>query len=119
MASRFLIPICLGLGLTTTAHSHDWYSGLIAEDGIPCCDKRDCHPVGHRNTESKGLEIEIGGVWIPVRPQTVLQTISPDTSAHACYYYGSKMNLDLRSHNYLKSETTGPIIRCVVLPGNS
>lgn len=114
-----LLTVAFVLGVTATAASHDWYSGLIAEDGALCCNSRDCHPVGHRNTQDKGLEIEIGGIWISVRPKSVLQTTSPDTSAHACYYYGSRVNLDPRSHSYLKSETTGPVVRCVILPGNS
>ena len=88
-----LLALSFLAGLVGTAASHDWYSGLIAEDGSLCCNSRDCHPVEYRNTETGGLEIEIGGVWIPVRPKSVLQTTSPDASAHACYYHGSTVGI--------------------------
>jgi hypothetical protein len=99
--------------------AHDWYLDLKAKDGASCCSKKDCHPVDHRYTDGKGLELQIGVAWILVDPDVVLSTSSPDDHAHACYFYGSKRNTDEKSWNYLKWETTGPVVRCVILPGSS
>src|SRR4051812_43369906 len=84
-----------------------------------CCSMKDCQPVGHRYTGIKGLEIQIGEVWFVVNPASVLPLSSPDNDAHACYYYGRTRNVDESSKNYLNWYVTGPVIRCVILPGDS
>jgi hypothetical protein len=101
-----------------TAQSHDWYTGLMTEDGRMCCNDRDCTPVNHRYTNNV-LEVEIEGAWMTVRPNDVLQTSSPDNRAHACYYHSTRMNLDLRSPQFGHHEKAGNVIRCVILPGSS
>ena len=98
---------------------HDWYTNLKAKDGASCCSMKDCQPVGHRYTGIKGLEVQIGEVWFVVNPASVLPVSSPDNDAHACYYYGSTRNVDESSKNYLNWYVTGPVIRCVILPGDS
>jgi hypothetical protein len=103
----------------TNVSGHDWYTALKAEDGASCCSMKDCQPVGHRYTGIKGLEVQIGEVWFVVNPASVLPVSSPDNDAHACYYYGSTRNVDESSKNYLNWYVTGPIIRCVILPGDS
>ena len=97
---------------------HDWYTNLKAKDGASCCSMKDCHPVGYRYT-GKGFEIQIGGVWFAINPDSILPISSPDNDAHACYYYGSTRNVDENSKNYLRWYVTGPVIRCVILPGDS
>ena len=104
---------------STNVSAHDWYTPLKAQDGASCCSMKDCHPVGHRYTDIKGLEVQIGEVWFVVNPASVLPVSSPDNDAHACYYYGSTRNVDESSKNYLNWYVTGPIIRCVILPGDS
>ena len=103
----------------TNVSGHDWYTALKAEDGASCCSMKDCQPVGHRYTGIKGLEVQIGEAWFVVNPASVLPVSSPDNDAHACYYYGSTRNVDESSKNYLNWYVTGPIIRCVILPGDS
>lgn len=111
-----ILPLLQGiflLFLNFPALGHDWYTGLTASDGAACCSNKDCHPVRYRHTDVGSLEIEISaGYWISVSPDAVLPALSPDTSAHACYWFGS-----LRTGEH--HQTIGPVVRCVVLPGNS
>jgi|tagenome__1003787_1003787.scaffolds.fasta_scaffold20618130_2 hypothetical protein len=107
------------MAASTNVSGHDWYTALKAEDGASCCSMKDCQPVGHRYTSIRGLEIQIGGAWFVVSPASVLPVSSPDNDAHACYYYGSTRNVDESSRDYLKWYMTGPVIRCVILPGDS
>jgi hypothetical protein len=115
----FLSIIFLCTSSQAPVSAHDWYLDLKAADGASCCSKKDCRPVDHRRTDGKGLEIEIGGVWIVIAAALVQPTSSPDNRAHACWYYGSIRNLDDKSRDYLNWNTTGPFIRCVILPAES
>jgi hypothetical protein len=116
----FIALATTSLFVVASSHvsAHDWYIDLKAEDGISCCSMKDCHPVLHRYTESNDLEVQIGRYWIVVSSELVLSVSSPDSDAHACYYYGRGQHFN-ESRNYLDWELKGPIIRCVVLPGNS
>ena len=116
-----VVPIAVLMLAVSPAHilAHDWYMGLKATDGASCCSNRDCHPVDYRYNASKGLEVRIGRIWVPINSTMVLPLSSPDDHAHACYYFGIQRNVDEQSSNYLNWEPTGPVIRCVILPGAS
>jgi hypothetical protein len=114
-----MATIIFFMAAITNVSSHDWYTVLKAEDGASYCSMKDCHPVDHRYTGIKGLEVQIGEVWFVVNPGSVLPVSSPDNNAHACYYYGSTRNVDESSKYYLNWYVTGPVIRCVILPGDS
>jgi hypothetical protein len=117
---NFIAHATTSVFLAASGHvsAHDWYTELKTEDGTSCCSMKDCHPVLHRYTEDKDLEIQIGRIWIVVNSALVLSVSSPDDVAHACYYFGRGRKFN-ESRNYLDWEVKGPIIRCVVLPGNS
>lgn len=90
------------------AAAHDWYEGLTSPAGERCCNGRDCVPVGHRYASGSGrLEVEIDGRWVAVDPGALVAVPSPDGEAHACFW------------RHWMARTLTPMIRCVVLPGES
>ncbi len=99
------LAACAAVG---PAAAHDWYQDLKAPSGERCCDGRDCVPVGHRNDPGSGrLEVEIDGRWVPVDPASLVAVPSPDGEAHACFW------------RHWMARTMTPMIRCVILPGES
>lgn len=90
------------------ARAHDWYTGLVSPAGESCCTDRDCQPVDHRYAPRSGrLEVAIEGTWVAVDPRAILPVASPDNSAHACFW------------RWWMVRKMTPMIRCVILPGNS
>jgi hypothetical protein len=83
------------------AMAHDWYSGLRAPDGSPCCGETDCHKLDSsqvRRAPDGRLELLIVGHWLPVPFEAILSIKSPDGHVHACW------------------PLTGERIRCVIVP---
>jgi hypothetical protein len=60
-----------------------------------------------RNPRTKGEEVDIEGIWVPVERDKILSTPSPDGKAYACWW---------RSWT---GHTLTPMIRCIILPGMS
>lgn len=111
--ARLMVGIgCLlmvGLGQPPrSAAAHDWYTELSSPQGEACCNDLDCEPVPMRhNSETSTLELELGGLWIPVDWSKVLDRPSPDGAAHTCWWrswYARKLT---------------PMIRCIILPSAS
>jgi hypothetical protein len=99
------------LAAAEPAAAHDMYEGLTARNGQPCCNERDCRPVGHRYTAESGHEVEIEGQWVSVAPGIILPTASPDGRNHACYYPVWS--------TYQSTTTVTYVLRCVILGGQS
>jgi hypothetical protein len=87
--------------LPTEAIAHDWYSGLRAPDGTPCCGQTDCHELAWsqvRRAPDGTLELLIVDHWLPVPFEAILSMKSPDGHVHACW------------------PSSRERIRCVILP---
>lgn len=100
----FLIIACV---VTSTSSAHDWFSDLKSPSGDRCCTDRDCEYADHRyNPQSRRLEVGIEGMWLPVDPNTIVQTPSADGNAYACY-----------QRRWFRGTKMPPLVRCVILPG--
>jgi hypothetical protein len=100
----FIVTLCVGV---STASGHDWFEALKSPTGTRCCTDRDCEHADHRyNPQSHRLEIGIEGMWLPVDPNTIVQTPSADGKAYACY-----------ERRWLQGMKMPPLVRCVILPG--
>src|SRR5262249_36177980 len=89
------------LGEPATNRVHDWYSGLRAPDGSPCCGHTDCHELDWsqvRRAPDGSLELLIGNHWLPGPFEAILSIKAPHGHVHACW------------------PTSGERIRCVILP---
>lgn len=64
-------------------HAHDIYQHWKDPRGFDCCHGRDCAPV-RADLTPEGWRIWIGGRWMNVPPNAVLDIPSPDGRSHAC-----------------------------------
>ncbi len=85
--------------------AHSWYGGLMDPYGQNCCENRDCHRVEMCRTKRGDPGVEIGPVCVEIPWNRVLEISSPDGQAHACW-------------SHVRGEPA-PIVRCVILPGES
>jgi hypothetical protein len=61
-----------------------WYRSLmIPNTGSSCCSVSDCRPVEAQQVND-GWQIKVGGIWLPVRPELVLNRDNPDGRPIAC-----------------------------------
>lgn len=109
VGGRVMLAVSAGLLVVASpAAGHDWYVGLVSPAGERCCSDRDCQPVDHRYDARTGaLEVAVEEVWVQVDPRAVLPTASPDGDAHACFW------------RWWMVRKMTPMIRCVILPGDS
>lgn len=104
---RSCLALLAALGRAATpAAAHGWYTDLVSPSGERCCSEDDCRPVEHRYDPKTG-QLELEGTWVVVDPRAVLPMSSPDGNAHACFW------------RWWMVRKMTPMIRCVILPGNS
>jgi hypothetical protein len=97
---RHLI-VLTAAALPNQVTAHDWYNGLRAPDGSPCCNETDCHELAWsqvRRAPDGRLELLIVDHWLPVPFEAILPIKSPDGHVHACW------------------PSSGERIRCVIVP---
>jgi hypothetical protein len=63
---------------------HDWYQQL-RQPGTnrSCCSLRDCRPVPYKVVPS-GVVLSVGGKWIQVPRERLIESETPDDGAHWC-----------------------------------
>ena len=95
--------VLLLLSAATPAWAHGWYTGLRNRNGISCCEAKDCHPVELCVMPDRREGLLIEGVCRSIPWDKVLNVVSPDGGAHACWQpFGHP-----------------PPVRCVILPGET
>jgi hypothetical protein len=69
------------------ARNHDWYRLLRDRKGVSCCNgdpsHGDCRPAQARQDESGQWRVYLGGRWVPVPPQAVLDPALNRQPLHA------------------------------------
>lgn len=91
------------------ARGHEWYTDLKTKEGKSCCNNGDCKAVPYRRADDRWeVQIAEDGKWHRVPEDSILDILSPDADAHACYvaWYSSEQK---------KMEV---LIRCFILPGS-
>ena len=70
--------------LPIQATAHDWYNGLHAPDGSPCCSQTDCHKLDWsqvRRTPDGRLELLFADHWLAVPFEAILSISFPGEMA--------------------------------------
>ena len=62
---------------------HYWYKDLRNQEGVSCCNGKDCGQTSYRVHEGK-LQVIIHERWCDVNERKILRKVAPDKGTHVC-----------------------------------
>lgn len=74
--------------LSTRTYGDTFYKDrMVPGTKVPCCNKSDCHVIeAHRKIDGFHEILMPDGYWFRPDPKIVLEDVTPDGKAHACWH---------------------------------